>query len=134
MNSLATASRSGRWPHVTAYWLSSALIAAHAASFTACGAAKSGNPCDRLTALCASLSRVISRMTDSVNCSAFLDPVTLDIDVLGRSTVFRLCSAGLPPSPRLRRTAVALAEAGQACQEADLKVRTTYSWGGAPRE
>src|SRR5206468_12005993 len=79
VNSRATASRSGRWPQVTAYWLSSELIAAQAASFTAIGAEKSGNPCDRLTALCASLSRVISRMTDSVNCSAFFEPVSLDI-------------------------------------------------------
>src|SRR5262252_5469564 len=60
-------------------------MAAQAASFTACGAAKSGNPCDRLTAWCASLSRVISRMTDSVNCRAFLDPVSLDIVVFARA-------------------------------------------------
>ena len=49
VNSRAIASRSGRAPQVTAYWLTSALIAAHAASFTAAGAGKSGNPCDRLT-------------------------------------------------------------------------------------
>src|SRR5215471_6927454 len=97
-------------------------MAAHAASFTAWGAAKSGNPCDRLTALCASLSRVISRMTDSVNCRAFLDPVTLDIDVLKRSSAFRLCSAGLqacgrgvgrsPTRVRILRGALALLGGG----------------------
>jgi hypothetical protein len=50
-----------------------------AASFTAAGAAKSGKPCDRLTPPTRSLSRVISRITDSVNCVAFLDPVSFDI-------------------------------------------------------
>src|SRR5204863_4403900 len=77
--SRATASRSGRAPHVTAYWLMSALMAAHAASLITSGAGKSGKPCDRLTPPCRSLSRVISRMTDSVNCVAFLDPVSFDI-------------------------------------------------------
>src|SRR5438034_1856301 len=57
----------------------SALMAAHAASLTAAGAGKSGNPCDRLTPPYMWLSRVISRMTDSVNCVAFLDPVSFDI-------------------------------------------------------
>src|SRR3954467_12033078 len=79
MNDCAIASRSGRAPHVTAYWLTSALMAAHAASLTAAGAAKSGNPCDRFTPPCFSLSRVISRMTDSVNCRALRDPVSLDM-------------------------------------------------------
>src|SRR5688500_9084541 len=37
-------------------------------------AGKSGNPCDRLTASCSWASRVISRMTDSVNWVAFLEP------------------------------------------------------------
>src|SRR6267378_3853022 len=43
------------------------------------GAGKSGNPCDRFTPPYSSLRRVISRMTDSVNCVAFLDPVSLDM-------------------------------------------------------
>src|SRR5712692_8950510 len=60
----------------------SALMAAHAASLTEAGAGKSGNPCDRLTPPWASLSRVISRMTDSVNCSAFLEPMSFDIRVI----------------------------------------------------
>src|SRR6185295_432795 len=56
-------------------------MAAHAASLTAAGAGKSGNPCDRLTPPYISLRRVISRMTDSVNCVAFFDPVILDMKV-----------------------------------------------------
>src|ERR1700676_719987 len=51
----------------------SSEIACRAASFTSAGAGKSGNPCERLTALCFSARRVISRMTDSVNCSAFAE-------------------------------------------------------------
>src|SRR5438445_9398090 len=73
------ASRSGRAPQVTAYWLMSAWMAAQAASLIRSGAGKSGNPCDRFTPPYNSLRRVISRMTDSVNCVAFLDPVSLDI-------------------------------------------------------
>src|SRR5262245_12319676 len=79
VNSRATASRSGLAPHVTAYWLTSSSIAAMAAALTASGAGKSGNPCDRLTPPWRSLSRVISRMTDSVNCVAFWDPVSFDM-------------------------------------------------------
>ena len=67
VNSRAIASRSPRAPHVTAYWFTSARIAAHAASLTTSGAGKSGNPCDRFTPPWRWLSRVISRMTDSVN-------------------------------------------------------------------
>src|SRR6185436_11494103 len=37
------------------------------------GAAKSGKPCDRFTAPCLRASRVISRITDSVNRLAFLE-------------------------------------------------------------
>src|SRR5260370_41214453 len=51
----------------------SSEIAWRAASFTSAGAAQSGKPCDRLTELCFIARRVISRMTDSVNCSAFAD-------------------------------------------------------------
>src|SRR5437867_5186999 len=54
-------------------------MAAMAEALTAAGAGKSGNPCDRLTPPCRSLSRVISRMTDSVNCVAFFDPVSFDM-------------------------------------------------------
>src|ERR1700730_5381245 len=50
-------------------------IACRAASFTSAGAGKSGKPCERLTALCFSAKRVISRMTDSVNCSAFAESI-----------------------------------------------------------
>src|SRR5712691_9421883 len=67
------ASRSGFAPQVMAYWLMSSEIACRAASLISAGAAKSGKPCERLTALCFIARRVISRMTDSVNCSAFAD-------------------------------------------------------------
>src|SRR4029077_2284636 len=51
----------------------SSEMACRAASFTSAGAAKSGKPCERLMALCFNARRVISRMTDSVNCSAFAE-------------------------------------------------------------
>src|SRR5438477_2865870 len=53
----------------------SSEIACRAASLISKGAAKSGNPCDRFTALCFNASRVISRITDSVNCSAFAESI-----------------------------------------------------------
>jgi len=49
---LSIAIRSAALPHVTAYWLMSPLIAAHAASFIGSGIGKSGNPCARLIASC----------------------------------------------------------------------------------
>src|SRR4051812_41229712 len=57
-------------PHVIAYWLTSASIAALAASFSSVGHGKSGKPCARFTAPRSRASRVISRMTDSVKVSA----------------------------------------------------------------
>src|SRR5262245_29184470 len=45
----------------------SASIACFAAAFTVAGAGKFGKPCARLIPPCIALSRVISRMTDSVN-------------------------------------------------------------------
>ena len=73
VKSFAMASRSGLAPQVTAYWLMSPRIAWHAASLIACGAGKSGKPCDRLTALCFCASRVISRITLSENDEAFCE-------------------------------------------------------------
>src|SRR5215813_9457197 len=67
------ASRSGLAPQVMAYWLMSSEMAWRAASLISAGAGKSGKPCDRLTALCFMARRVISRMTDSVNCSALAE-------------------------------------------------------------
>src|SRR5664279_5300338 len=51
----------------------SSEMAWRAASLISSGAAKSGKPCERLTALCFMAKRVISRMTDSVNCSALAE-------------------------------------------------------------
>ena len=70
-NFWAMASRNPRAPHVMAYWLTSASIASTAARLTSSGAGKSGNPCARLTAPRSIASRVISRITDSVNDAAF---------------------------------------------------------------
>jgi len=67
------ASRSGFAPQVIAYWLMSSEMACRAASLISAGAAKSGKPCERFTALCFNASRVISRITDSVNCSALAE-------------------------------------------------------------
>src|SRR4029079_8931888 len=62
-----------------AYWLMSAFMASMAARFRISGAGKSGNPWDRLTALCIIARRVISRITDSVNCVAFCEIGLLNI-------------------------------------------------------
>src|SRR6266566_4939458 len=51
----------------------SSAMAWRAASLISAGAGKSGKPWERLTALCFKARRVISRMTDSVNCSALAD-------------------------------------------------------------
>src|SRR6195952_3681268 len=64
------ACRNSRAPQVIAYWLTSASMAAFAASFSSGGHEKSGKPCERLMPPCARHRRVISRMTDSVKVSA----------------------------------------------------------------
>src|SRR6202048_4387859 len=51
----------------------SSEMACRAASLISAGAAKSGKPCDRFTALYCSARRVISRITDSVNCAALAE-------------------------------------------------------------
>src|SRR5437879_13678371 len=51
----------------------SSAMARRAASLISAGTGKSGNPWERLTALCFKARRVISRMTDSVNCSALAE-------------------------------------------------------------
>src|SRR5260370_14535270 len=50
-----------------------------AACLISSGAAESGKPCERLTAPCFRARRVISRMTDSVNCSAFAESMRREI-------------------------------------------------------
>src|SRR5712664_1676373 len=57
----------------------SSEMALRAASLISSGAAKSGKPCERLTAPCFKARRVISRMTDSVNCSAFAESMRREI-------------------------------------------------------
>src|SRR5438552_13574177 len=52
----------------------SSWMARQAACLMASGAGKSGKPCERLTAWWRCASRVISRMTDSVNCAALTEP------------------------------------------------------------
>src|SRR6516225_7979329 len=71
----------------------SSEIACLAASLISAGAAKSGNPCERLTALCFIASRVISRITDSVNCSALAEIMRREISAIfgsGEIMVLRL--------------------------------------------
>src|SRR2546430_365572 len=85
------ASRSGFAPQVMAYWLMSSAMALRAASLISSGAAKSGNPCDRLTAPYFIASRVISRMTDSVNWLA-LRETRREID--GAGVVIELATDG----------------------------------------
>src|ERR1700674_2395926 len=63
----------------------SSEMALRAASLISSGAAKSGNPWDRLTAPCFKARRVISRMTDSVNCSAFAESMRREICAIERS-------------------------------------------------
>src|SRR5690349_13891110 len=76
------ASRSGLAPQVIAYWLMSSEMACRAASLISGGAAKSGKPWERLTALCCRASRVISRITDSVNCSALAEIMRREISAI----------------------------------------------------
>src|SRR5678815_295590 len=75
----AIASRKSFEPHVIAYWFTSLAIASIALRLISSGAAKSGKPCDRLTALYFSDSRVISRITDSVNDFAFFETRRLSV-------------------------------------------------------
>src|SRR6266699_5210825 len=84
-NFSTVAARSGFAPQVMAYWLMSSAMALRAASLISSGAAKSGNPWDRLTARCFKASRVISRITDSVNCSAFAESMRREICAMERS-------------------------------------------------
>src|SRR5690348_17254901 len=57
----------------------SSAMAWRAASLISSGAAKSGKPWERFTAPCFRARRVISRMTDSVNCSAFAESMRREI-------------------------------------------------------
>src|SRR2546428_7713525 len=75
-------------------------MAARAASLTASGAGKSGNPCARLTASYCKAKRVISRMTDSVKYSAFSE--STDRAVLAILSAVGLASAGVIISFRER--------------------------------
>src|SRR5260370_8188881 len=63
----------------------SSEMALRGASLISSGAAKSGNPWDRLTAPCFKAKRVISRITDSVNCSAFAESMRREICASERS-------------------------------------------------
>src|SRR5439155_6985865 len=63
----ASASRRRFAPQVMAYWFTSSRSARAAASFRTSGAGKFGNPWARLMAPCSVASRVIPRITDSVN-------------------------------------------------------------------
>src|SRR5258708_39098775 len=96
---LAIASRKSFAPQVIAYWFTSSAIACIATRLTSSGAAKSGNPCERLTAPYFIASRVISRITDSVNWLA-LRETRREID--GAGVVIRL-AADLRRTTRIRK-------------------------------
>src|ERR1700728_480138 len=61
----------------------SAAIASCAARLISMGAGKSGKPCDKFTALYWMANRVISRITDSVNCAVFEESSGLMFAVRG---------------------------------------------------
>src|SRR5881394_3292784 len=63
----------------------SSAMARRAASLISSGAAKSGNPWDRFTAPCFKARRIISRITDSVNCSAFAESMRREIFAIEKS-------------------------------------------------
>src|ERR1700674_1432899 len=63
----------------------SSAMAWRAASLISSGAAKSGKPWERFTAPCFRERRVISRITDSVNCSAFAESMRREIRAIERS-------------------------------------------------
>src|ERR1041385_6363536 len=58
------------------------------------GAAKSGKPCERLTAPCLSASRVISRITDSVNELAFRETRFFEVEEVDISYHFSASMEG----------------------------------------
>src|SRR5206468_1654713 len=67
------ARRSGGAPQVTEYWWKSPSSAWWAASMSSRGGGKFGMPCARFTPPSWSTTRVISRITDSVNPCTLLD-------------------------------------------------------------
>src|SRR5262245_60784854 len=79
-------------PHVIAYWWKSPSRARWAAATSSAGGGKSGIPCARLIPPCSSLTRVISRMTDSVNAWTRLE-ITRDVPT-GEPTGRRSPAAG----------------------------------------
>src|SRR5262252_3353119 len=70
-------------------------MALRAASLISSGAGKSGKPCERFTAPCFMARRVISRMTDSVNCSAFAESM--------RREIWAIVESGAVIAPSRRR-------------------------------
>src|SRR5580658_1995106 len=91
-NFSAIALRKDFAPQVMAYWLMSAAIASCAALLINAGAGKSGKPCERLTSLCCRAKRVISRITDSVNCADFQESCGLVAGDACGFTGFILCA------------------------------------------
>src|SRR5438067_13703125 len=73
---------------------------------TSSGAAKSGNPCDRLTAPYFIASRVISRMTDSVNWLALRETRR---EIEGAGVVIELATDGHGLTQIRKRPIISLA-------------------------
>src|SRR5947199_291405 len=95
----ARASRSRFAPQVIAYWLMSSRMARAAASFSASGAGKFGNPCARLIAPCSLASRVMPRITDSVK-PCVRRAVCMAGGGATSGAASRSCSAACCSSPR----------------------------------
>src|SRR5580704_16302243 len=83
----------------------SAAIASCAARLISAGAGKSGKPCERLTALYCKARRVISRITDSVNCDAFAESCALAITARSgwAGFIWFLCPVNFAVDARIAR-------------------------------
>src|SRR5262245_58911764 len=101
----------------------SSEMAWRAASLISSGAAKSGKPCDKLTALCFIASRVISRITDSVNCWALDEIMRREISAIEDSGELIL----------LRETRARLQRPSYALASALAKSLRVAAWLLAPR-
>src|SRR5580700_2609849 len=90
-------------------------MASCAARLISAGAGKSGKPCERLTALYCRARRVISRMTDSVNCAALDESRGLVAGASSGFAWFILCA-----SHGLRRAVQLTIDVGVACNDFDI--------------
>src|SRR5271165_2993128 len=93
-------------------------MAWRAASLISSGAEKSGKPCERFTAWCFNARRVISRITDSVNCSALAESIRRETcvildsgELISPSQADEIAAGGAERCQRLWLTALAIEDA-----------------------